>query len=183
MPASILYRRATDTDYSDMIRLQEDNLLQNLSKEQLADGFLATRYESHQFKRINTELAIVVAVADTKVVGYLCAKCFSYAVEFPVLRALINHMTARRVNNVSINAETTFIYGPVCVAREVRGKGVVAGMWKTMQEIAATRYKAAILFIADTNIRSLRAHEKLGMQQYGMFEQGGNRYYALATTL
>lgn len=177
---SIIYRRATDADYAGVLQLQEENLRVNLSDPQTADGFLMRRYTEEMFRRVNNELAIVAAVAEGRVVGYLCAKCFPYAVEFPVLKALISHTSGMKIGGVTVDAETAFIYGPVCVSRSVRGTGVLAGMWTALREIAAPYRKVAVLFIADANRRSLRAHEKLGMTHCGMFVQDGNHFHALA---
>lgn len=180
MSDSIIYRRATDADYAGMLQLQESNLRVNLSDAEAADGFLSLRYTEEMFRRVNDELAIVVAVAEERVVGYLCAKCFPYAVEFPVLKALISHTSGMVIGGVTISAETAFVYGPVCVLRSVRGTGVLTGMWAALRGIVAPCRKVAVLFIADANKRSMRAHEKLGMMHCGMFVQDGKRFHALA---
>jgi hypothetical protein len=180
VPNPIIYRRATDADYAGMVQLQEENLRMNLSDVEAADGFLSLRYTEGMFRRVNDELAIVVAVAGGMVVGYLCAKCFPYAVEFPVLKALIDHMAGMEIGGVTISAETAFVYGPVCVSRAMRGTGVPAGMWAALQRLVPGCRKVAVLFIADANKRSLRAHEKLGMTHCGMFVQDGKRFHALA---
>lgn len=176
---SIIYRRATDADYTGMLQLQEENLRVNLSDDQAANGFLSLRYTEEMFRRVNDELAIVVAVAEGRVVGYLCAKCFPYAVEFPVLKALIDHMSGREIGGVTISTETAFVYGPVCVLRSVRGTGVLEGMWAALRALVAPCRKVAVLFIADANKRSMRAHEKLGMTHCGMFVQDGKCFHAL----
>lgn len=166
-----------------MLQLQEENLRVNLSDDQAANGFLSLRYTEEMFRRVNDELAIVVAVAEGRVVGYLCAKCFPYAVEFPVLKALIEHMSGREIGGVTISAATAFVYGPVCVSRLVRGTGVPAGMWAALRGLVEPCRKVAVLFIADTNKRSLRAHEKLGMTLCGMFVQDDKRFHALAALM
>lgn len=183
MSDNVVCRQATDSDYRAMLRLQEENLRVNLSDAEAADGFLSRRYAEAQFRRVNRELGVAVATAGSEVVGYLCAKRFSYAVEFPVLKSLIEHMNGMEINGVTVHAETSFIYGPVCVSRLFRGTGVLAGLWSTMQKIVTPHDRIAILFIADANHRSMRAHLKLGMRHCGDFIHEGKRFHALAATV
>lgn len=176
----VVYRRAEEGDYPGILQLQEDNLRINLSDADTGDGFLSLRYTAEQFREINRHPGIAVAIRGNTVVGYLCAKDFAYAAGFPIVRALINAAACREIHGIPVSADTAFVYGPVCIARSARGQGVLEGLWKTMRAIVTPEYMLCILFIADGNHRSMRAHLRLGMQLCGEFTHDEKRFHVLA---
>jgi hypothetical protein len=178
--AALVFRRAVPADYKGILQLQEANLRVNLSEADVADGFLTLRYTEDQFREINRHPGIAVALRGDEVVGYLCAKNFAYAAGFPIVQALIEAAACHEVNGIRVSAETAFVYGPVCIARSVRGQGVLAGLWKAMRNIVTPEYSLCVLFIADANQRSMRAHLKLGMGQCGEFTYDGKIFHVLA---
>ena len=91
------------------------------------------------------------------------------------------HATAsvvRRMIETYSGADTAYVYGPVCIADSGRGKGVLGALHHAARRIFANR--EAILFIRADNARSLRAHEKLGMQVVGEFDVDEMRYLVLS---
>lgn len=66
-----------------------------------------------------------------------------------------------------------YLYGPVCIAASARGQGLLPRLYDTLK--AALPGRAAVLFIADDNIASCRAHERLGMQAVASFEWEGKK--------
>lgn len=63
------------------------------------------------------------------------------------------------------------VYGPVCIAARPRGQSILPGLFSVMK--AALPERHALRCIADDNLPSIRAHEKLGMQVCGGFGFGG----------
>jgi hypothetical protein len=80
-----------------------------------------------------------------------------------------------------LDAQRTFVYGPVCVDRGQRGRGVLRAMFDTLRREIAGDYDAGVLFIAKPNQRSLDAHvQGLGMTVVGEYEFDQNAYWILA---
>jgi hypothetical protein len=71
-----------------------------------------------------------------------------------------------------------YVYGPVCVASEARGRGVLEAMYAKIQTKFADR--EAILFIREDNPRSLHAHLRLGMRVVARFELEGEVFLVLS---
>ncbi|HWR89996.1 MAG TPA: GNAT family N-acetyltransferase [Dissulfurispiraceae bacterium] len=181
--AQVIYRRAQQSDYPALVGLQQENLFSNLSKDELKDGFLSIAFTPEEFGAMNSDLAVVIAERGGTIVGYLCGTTCTYARQFPILRALLDVLQETPVDGTFLTPSNTFIYGPVCVAKHARGSGILAGLVRTLCDIARDRYAFCALFIADANRRSLRAHLKLGMDDLGTFESGGMTYHALAMAL
>lgn len=84
----------------------------------------------------------------------------------------------RRMIEIYPGADMAYVYGPVCIAESGRGKGVLGALYRAARRIFANR--EAILFIRADNARSLRAHEKLGMQVVGEFDADNVHYLVLS---
>jgi predicted GNAT superfamily acetyltransferase len=81
----------------------------------------------------------------------------------------------------ALSSQRCFVYGPVCVARERRGEGVLRGLYDALRREVAGDYDAGTLFIAKDNPRSLAAHaDGLGMTLAGDFGFDNRDYWILA---
>jgi hypothetical protein len=111
---------------------------------------------------------VVVAIDGPKLVGALFTSEKAQASAPPVVAML-------KAWPGSANA---YVYGPVCIDQTARGLGVLEAMYAH----AATRLpgREAILFISASNIRSLKAHARLGMVQVASFTLGEQAFIVLS---
>ncbi len=182
--SGIQFRKAEPRDYPGLLALQKENLISNLTEAEAVNGFLTVEYTEQQFDEINEDLGISVAVCGKDVLGYLCGSSFACAAQFPLLRAMIEHVEGKSFAGAALNAENTFVYGPVCIAASARGAGVLPGLFDTVTRIARPRYRACILFISGKNRRSLEAHaRKLGMTSLGEFAFQNKRFHLFAASV
>lgn len=166
-----------------MLVLQAENFIGNLGPSQSLDGFLSIEYTAAQFDEINQDLGISVAVQNSRVAGYLCACTFSYGSRYPILAEMIRSLQERTMA-APINGETTFIYGPVCISRSMRGSGVLGGLFGVIHGLARPRYRQCVLFVSEKNTRSLHAHlRKLGMKHLGTFVFAETRFHMLGAVI
>src|SRR5262245_51282566 len=86
---SIRVAGAGAPDYPGRLTLQQANLLDHLSAESRADGYLSARFSPAQFERMNTDIAVVAATEDDRVAGYLCASSIEFNRQFPLLAAML----------------------------------------------------------------------------------------------
>jgi acetyltransferase (GNAT) family protein len=71
-----------------------------------------------------------------------------------------------------------YVYGPVCIARDARGRGVLDALYAKLQTLF--RGREAILFIREDNPRSLKAHLRLGMREVARYDLDGERFIVLS---
>jgi hypothetical protein len=57
----ILYRCFQHDDIPEILRIQNDNLLINLSPLDQSNGYLSVSFTAEQFKEMNSEIPIIVA--------------------------------------------------------------------------------------------------------------------------
>jgi hypothetical protein len=120
-------------------------------------------------RRIAARQPIVVAVdADDTLLGALLSseKGFDAA---PPVRAMLKACPG---------GDDAYVYGPVCIAAEARGQGVLEALYGKLRATYAGR--EAILFIRDDNPRSLRAHLRLGMLEVARYELNSESFIVLS---
>jgi GNAT superfamily N-acetyltransferase len=109
-------------------------------------------------RRIAAEQRIIVAVDDDeRLLGVLLTSEKGFEAAPPVL-AMLKAWPGRA---------DAYVYGPVCIAAEARGHGVLEALHAKLRTIF--RGREAVLFIRADNRRSLGAHLKLGMLEVARF--------------
>jgi predicted GNAT superfamily acetyltransferase len=85
-----------------------------------------------------------------------------------------------RFNGRTISSYESYIYGPVCVARDYRGQGILRQLYEAQRKDLVGRFDIGVAFVARANSHSLNAHVAgLGMTDAGDFEVGGKAYAIL----
>jgi predicted GNAT superfamily acetyltransferase len=175
------FRRAGADDLAAIAALQSANYIGNLAPEERRQGFLSAEFTAAQIAAIASDLGIIVAVASRDVLGYLCAFRRQFDHRSPVLAAMLETFPVVRFEGRPLSAYESFIYGPVCIDRRYRGRGLLRGLYEALLEEMAGRFEVGVAFVARGNPHSLRAHVRgLGMVEVGEFEVGGNAYVTLA---
>lgn len=175
---SISIRRVVDRDYPGILALQEVNLFENLSEADRREGFLSARFSTQAFDCMNRDAAIVVAEGASEIVGYACSAAVEISRDTPLLATMIAQFARTTFLGAPLAEIRTCIYGPVCVARSARGKGIFRGLIRALKKELAGRFDVAAAFIAKSNVRSVAAHvDGLGMSIAGEFEFARKSYW------
>ncbi len=120
-------------------------------------------------KRIAARQSIAIAVDDDdRLLGVLVSseKGFENA---PPVEAMLNAWPGN---------DDAYVYGPVCIAAEARGQGVLEALYAKIQTTYLDR--EAILSIREDNPRSLTAHLKLGMREVARYGLNGESFTVLS---
>jgi L-amino acid N-acyltransferase YncA len=174
-------RPAFAADIQPILSIQTANLYANLTEAQRRDGFLSAAFTSEHFAQMMREVAVMVADDAGEVCAYLCAGSLAFHRQFPLLAAMLDRFPRASFLGRPLTAHHTFVYGPVCVARSHRGRGLLRGLYDALRRQVAGGYDVGVAFVAKDNQRSLAAHsEALGMTIAGDFVFNGNAYWILA---
>ena len=177
----MIFRRLAARDLPSLLELQESNLFENLPKEQQKYGFLSARFAAEQFAQMNHEAAVMVAQDDGRIVGYACSANMDFSRQFPILDAMIAAFGPLTYLGTSLIDARVCIYGPVCVDRPFRGRGVLRGLISGLKAELAGQFDLAAAFISKANSRSLAAHvDGLGMTVIGDYAFEAGRYWIIA---
>jgi len=175
------YRRATSAEYGEILRLQSENYIVNLSEAERGQGFLSAQFSAEQTARIAEDLGTMVAIVDDRVAGFLCAFRKEFETGSPVIAEMLRCYDRLNFEGRPLNAFESYIYGPVCIGREYRGAGLLRGLYEAQKNDLAGKFEIGVAFVARNNPHSLSAHVAgLGMAEAGDFDVNGNRYATLA---
>jgi hypothetical protein len=177
---TVNYRRARDSDWTAVVTLQDANLAWNLSEEEKQSGFLSARLTAEEYREMNREGAVVIAEENGLLAGYACCASQAFSARAPILQAMMQEFPKLAYLGKPLNSAAC-VYGPVCVARPLRGKGVFRGLVTQLKGEIKGRYEVAVSFIGKSNQRSLSAHvDGLGMTILGDFRFDETGYWIVA---
>ena len=125
--------------------------------------------------------SLVVALVNDQVVGFLCAFRKEFPTGSPVIAKMLEAYDRLNFEDHPLSAFNSYIYGPVCLGREYRGRGLLRGLYEAQKKDLAGQFEIGVAFVSRSNPHSLSAHVAgLGMSEAGDFEVKGNVYATLA---
>lgn len=123
----------------------------------------------------------MLAVVGEDVVGFLCAFRREFKTGSPVIAKMLESYNLVQFEGKPLGRYESYIYGPVCVAREYRRRGLLRGLYEAQKKDLTGQFEVGVAFVARNNPHSLAAHVSgLGMTEVGDFEVKGSRYVIVA---
>jgi predicted GNAT superfamily acetyltransferase len=182
--SDIEYRRALPRDYPAIMRLNAANFIANLSEDERADGFLSALFTLEQTAAMAEDLGTTVALVDGTLGGFLCAFRNDFDHGSPVVAKMIESYDRFRFDGKVLSSYNSYAYGPVCIDRAFRRKGLLRGLYEAQKKELAGKFEVGVALIARDNRHSLQAHVAgLGMAEVGDFEVNGNIFATVAFRL
>lgn len=182
--ASVIFRRAQPRDYSAILRLQSENFIGNLAKEQRSEGFLSAEFSREQVAQLAEDLGTTIASVDGQVVAFLCGFRQEFDHGSPVVAKMLDTYPRVKFDGQLLSSYHSYIYGPVCIDRAYRRRGLLRGLYETQKQDLRGQFDVGVAFVSRSNPHSLSAHiAGLGMTEVGDFEFKGNVYAILAFRL
>ena len=155
--------QATPEDINGILDLQECNQPER-------GGTLSARLPRAWLETAVADMPVIVARKEGRVVGYLISASREAYAGVPVAAAMLRSYPGA--------APDAYVYGPVCVAEEARGRGLAAAMSAALRSRLPGR--EGVLFIRRDNAASVRAHARMGMREVARFTHGGAEMAVLA---
>jgi hypothetical protein len=179
--AGFFFRRATPQDYPVILRLQSENFITNLSEEEREEGFLSAEFSLDQVASIAEDLGTTIATVDGAAVAFLCAVRKEFNHGSPVIAQMLATYDRVKFAGQSLESYRSYIYGPVCIQRAHRRRGLLRGLYEAQLKDLAGQFEVGVAFVSLSNPYSLNAHVAgLGMTEVGDFELKGSVYVILA---
>lgn len=178
----ITTRAATSADIPGILSLQEKYLYANLTEEARKEGFVTTPFTVAQIETIIDQYGMFIAKNEIDVIiAYVFAGSWKYFEQWEIFNYMVSRFPKLSFNGKEITTINSFQYGPVCIEKEYRGKGVLNLIFEEMRLAMLKKYPIAITFINKINVISEKAHtQKLGWQIIDEFKFNNNTYIGLA---
>src|SRR5262245_55203655 len=149
--AIIRYRRAAPQDYPAIIRLNEANFIGNLAEEERKDGFLSAVFTLEQTAAMAEDLGTTLATVDGGLSGFLCAFRNEFPHGSPVVAKMIESYDRMRFEGSPLNHFKSYVYGPVCIDRVFRGKGLLRGLFEAQKKDLVGQFDIGVALVSRDN--------------------------------
>jgi predicted GNAT superfamily acetyltransferase len=154
--------RATEVDLDGIMELQAANQPER-------GGMLSASLSRSRVAGMMRGRPLIVARRGGRVVAFLMTSTREMNADVPVIRAMLDAYPG---------TADAYVYGPVCVQEEERGRGLAQAMFAELRRLE--RGREGILFIRRDNPASLHAHTRMGMREVAGFVFDGVDYAVLS---
>ena len=154
--------RATEIDLDGIMELQAANQIER-------GGTLSVSLPRSRVAEMMRAMPLIVARRSSRITGFLVTSPREMNADVPIIGAMLAAYPG---------TPDAYVYGPICVSAEERGRGLAQAMFAELQRLLPGR--EGILFIRRDNRPSLRAHEKMGMHEVAGFVLDGTDYVTLS---
>ena len=170
----------TDREIQEIRDLQEINLKENVTSEsRLSDGFLTAKYELDFLKRMNGLTPAMIAKQNGVLVGYALATDRSLLAQHPLLNDLGTQINKIPFGGKFIGDFDYLVVGQLCVAKEVRGRGLAQDLYAQFKATYENRYPFAVTDVDRDNTASLKTHLKVGFQVVSTLLYGNSNWHVI----
>jgi hypothetical protein len=173
------FRRAIDADYSQIVDLQLRNLDVNLSNEQKSGGFLSGYFEEPALRRMNEDMCVLVCAEGARVAGFIGLSSLEFNRDLGMPGALVAAAQNHAFDGRPLLQWSSSLCGPVCIEEQFRGIGLFGQLYEQIPDFIP-QCDLAITSVSRENPRSIRAHEKVGMQRVFEFTWNNKTFVCLA---
>ncbi len=162
----ILFKPAeTERELLGILSLQKENLPRNISQaEKAAQGFVTVNHSFEQLAEMNAIAPHLIAKDGENVVGYILAMTKGSKDLIPVLIPMFQQFELLEFAGNSVASYNYLVIGQICVSKDYRGQGIFDRMYEAYADFFSTCFDFAITEIADSNIRSIKAHQRVGFE-------------------
>lgn len=154
---------ARESDLDGIVELQAANQISN-------GGTLSASFSRSQLQVMMRDMPLFVARRDHRVVGFLLCATSETIADVPIIVAALDSYPGR--------ARDAYVYGPVCIDVEERGKGLAQALFERLRRELPGR--EGVLFIRGDNEASIRAHRRMGIREVSRFSFGGVEHLVLS---
>ena len=155
----------SDEELMQVHKLNQQNLkanLDNLSQKQ--EGFVTWLYPMELLKQMH-QLSPSVIIKDGKIVAAYALTTLKASRSFHSdLETMFHNLEAVQYKSKPLASCSFYCMGQICVAREYRGKRLVQMLYQKHKEVYSPHYDFILTEISTRNIRSLKAHKKIGFE-------------------
>lgn len=158
-------------DLEQIVALQRDNLLTSLSADEArTQGFLSVKHDVDTLERMNGLAPSLVVRGGPRVVAYALTMSPESRALCPVLEPMFQRVETLELEGRPLTDHRYYVMGQICIDKAHRGRGLFEQLYTKHRELYAPRFDLLLTTMATRNMRSMRAHERLGLKVVSLFE-------------
>lgn len=163
----------TDQHFEQILALQRKNHFSEISEEeQFNNGFVFASHDLQQLKIMALHVPQIIAVCEEKVIGYNLAMTGFMENVLPSLIPMFEEFKKWDYEGKPLMDYQFIVGGQVCVDEDFRGRGLIGELYRKTRDTVGKDYELCITEISVRNVNSLKAHERIGFEVLGVYNDG-----------
>jgi GNAT superfamily N-acetyltransferase len=148
-----------------VLELQQQYLRgQTNATEEKEQGFLTVAHTLDLLQKMDALEHSIIVKDENALAGYALAMPKECRAIIPVLVPMFENFDDLLYLGKPVNNYSFYVMGQICVAKRYRGQGVFDMLYQKHRENFKNKYDFVITEISTRNLRSLRAHERIGFK-------------------
>ena len=158
-------------DLSQILDLQKENLIRNLSKDEMqAQGFVTVNHTLEMLQQMHEMSPSIIVRDDDKIVGYALTMLRAFSKMVPELEPMFEKIESLQWKNKGINEYKYYVMGQICIDKAYRGQGLFDLLYHKHREVYQPKFDFIITEVATRNLRSLNAHKRVGFETINVYK-------------
>ena len=155
----------SETELEQIHQLNKENIRSAANaEEQKTEGFVSWLYSMELLKKMHAIAPSIIVKDGNKIVGYALVASREMGAFHADLQTMFSHILQLQYLNQPLSHYSFYCMGQICVDKNYRGMGVVSMLYQKHREIYSGNYRLLVTEISTSNIRSQKAHEKIGFK-------------------
>lgn len=152
-------------DLEGIIELQKRNLRADLSPEEIKEqGFVTVSHSLDDLEKMQKHEPNIIAKDGNQVIAYVLGMTEQSKNDIPRLVEMYESFDHIQYKDKSIADYQYIVVGQVCVDKNFRRQGIFDKSYEAYKLYFQGNYEFAITEIATINLRSMKAHERIGFK-------------------
>lgn len=158
------------TDLIGILNLQKANVNTALSREIIeSQGFVTVLHNFEDLQKLNAIEKHVIGKENDRIIGYVLAMTEKSKNDIPILIPMFELFCTIIYKNKAVSKYNYLVVGQVCVDKNYRGQGIFDELYQKYKLEYQNNYDFAITEIAVINMRSRKAHQRIGFEEIHFF--------------
>lgn len=143
---------------------------------QMEEGFVTWLYSLELLRQMHRLAPGIIVKDGDAVAGYALTTLKEAKVFHPDLKTMFQNLEPVKYKGKELSSYHFYCMGQICVAKEYRGNGIVNMLYQKHKEIYSLQYEFLLTEISTRNIRSLKAHKKIGFQTIYTYKDSNDEW-------
>ena len=156
---------STTEELQQILQLQQENLPENIDDTEMqSQGFVTLQHDLSTLQQMHHLSPSVIIKDDKRVVAYALTMLQECRQLIPDLEPMFALFDKLNWENKPLRSFHFYVMGQVCIAKRYRGQGLFEQLYEHHKKMYQSQFELFVTEISTRNLRSLRAHRKIGFK-------------------
>ncbi|WP_426751158.1 GNAT family N-acetyltransferase [Myxococcus sp. Y35] len=164
-----------------ILALQQRNLKQALSADEMrSQGFVTVQHDLPALEQMHAMAPSIVAHHGEALVAYALTMPREARTLTPVLEPMFALFDTLEFRGKPLNQHRFYVMGQICIDKAHRGQGLFDRLYHQHRDHFRDRFDLIVTEVSSRNLRSLRAHERVGFETIHTYQDATDDWAVVA---